>query len=103
MINIKVGDVIPVNEAKSGEGKYGTWYLVRVKAEKGYNAISVWASNAAEAKDIKGAARIAEIQSVRLSGKSLDGKWFPDYSIRARLEQADDIVSDDDDDDDMPF
>lgn len=88
MITLKAGSIIPVTEARSGEGQRGAWYKVDARAEKGYDKITVWATNPSDAKNIQGAAEIVKITSVTLTGHSYNGRWYSDYTINAELKQA---------------
>lgn len=88
MVNVKVGTVLDLTKARTGNGKYGDWMKVEVKAEKGYDRIDVWVTNAEEAKKFKVAGEITEIQSVKLGSRQYQDKWYPEYSINAKLKQA---------------
>lgn len=89
MIEVKVGGTIPLNESRSGSSGKGDWYLVPVKAEKGYDRVTVWATNPKEAATFRTVAVIDSIKSVKLTARQgKDGKWYPEYSIDAKLKQA---------------
>lgn len=89
MIELKVGSNIPVAESRRGSSSHGDWFLVPVKAEKGYDRITVWATNPKDAANIDTAAEIESIKSVKLTARQgKDGKWYPEYSIDAKLKQA---------------
>ena len=89
MIEIKVGGNIPLNESRSGSSGKGDWFLVPVKAEKGYDRVTVWATNPKEAAGINMVAEVESIKSVKLTARQgKDGKWYPEYSVNAKLKQA---------------
>ena len=90
MIELKVGSNIPLTgNTKTGASAHGDWFLVNVKAEKGFDRMTVWATNPKEAAAIDTVAEIESIRSVKLTARQgRDGKWYPEYSIDAKLKQA---------------
>ncbi len=86
MIELKEGMILPLTEARSGDGRRGPWYFVPARAEKGHDRITIWAANPQEAANLKGVAKLEKIRSVKLSArKGSDDKWYPDYSVEAVL------------------
>lgn len=85
---VEKGQSISLADMKSGEGSKGVWCLIPVKAERGYDAIDVWAVNAEEARYFTGEATIKDIRSVSISNtQSKDKtKWFKHYAINAVLD-----------------
>lgn len=85
-VSVKVGEVYPAKEMKSGMGKKGAWALLTVKAEKGYDKIDIWAMNPEEVKGAT-AVKVVSIGSAQISNqKSPDGtKWFTHYAVNAKL------------------
>ena len=88
MIEIKIGGEIPVNGALSGKTGKGPYWKVNVCADKGYDRIAVWATNPDEAAKITGMAKVVGIQSVRLGAHQYQNKWYPDYTVNAKLVQG---------------
>ena len=88
MIELKVGQEIPVTTAVKGKSNKGAYFKAEVKADRGYDKIQVWATNPDEAANIIGMAKIAEIKSVKLSAHQYKDKWYPDYMINAKLTQG---------------
>jgi hypothetical protein len=86
MIELKEGMILPLTEARSGEGRRGPWFFVPARSDKGHDRITIWAANPQEAAALTGVAKIAKIRSVKLSArKGNDEKWYPDYSVEAVL------------------
>ena len=86
-VAVKVGEIYPAKTLKSGMGKKGAWALLKVKAEKGYDEIDIWATNAEELKN-PGAVKEVGIESAQITNqRSQDGtKWYTHYSVNAKLE-----------------
>lgn len=87
---VKPGLVIPAGtNLKSGKSAKGAWAFALVKAQKGYDTIKVWASNA---EDIIGALAIevVSIDAVELKSRldEKSGKWFKDYSFTATVREC---------------
>lgn len=85
-VAVKTGEIYPAKTLKSGMGKKGAWALLKVKAEKGYDEIDIWATNAEELKNPQ-AVKVVSIDSAQITNqKSPDGtKWYTHYSINAKL------------------
>ena len=109
MIEIKVGQQIPLKDAKSGNSGRGAYLLIPVKDEKGYSRVTVWADNPAEVKNMSGSVVVEKITKVTLGRRQYQDKWYDDYSLRAILRQGEtDPVMFEQigltvDDDDLPF
>lgn len=108
MVEIKVGQEFPVTNAVKGKSNKGEYFKADVKADRGYDKIQVWATNPAEAMNITGMAKVAEIHSTKLSAHQYNGKWYPDYTVNAKLVQGATEVPDfmdaiPVDDTDLPF
>ena len=88
MVEVKVGGEIPVTVAVTGKSGKGPYWKVNVCAEKGYDKISVWATNPEEAGKIVGMAKVVGIQSVKLSAHQYQNKWYTDYTVNAKLAQG---------------
>lgn len=85
---VNVDDLIDCREAKSGTNARGNeWMLIPVKAEEGYNKLTLWPSNA---KECMGARYVKVKKIVRVSvtsRKSADGsKYYTDMSVTAKCE-----------------
>lgn len=89
---IKAGEIYPAKEWRSGQGSKGPWGFFRVKATKGYDKITVWASNPDQIVN-PASIKIVEIKAVELKGRKDEntGRWYSDYSVTAVLEKTDDI------------
>lgn len=91
-LSVKVGDVLSMAEAKSGEGSKGPWLFTVKKAEKGYDKITVWVSNPG---DVRGAETIevTGIESVTVRNRKYTDqsgmeKWAKDFQINATAKDA---------------
>lgn len=112
MIEIKKGDVISTTEGKSGEGKNGKYAMIPVKAEKGYDKITVWCANA-DNFDIsdKPSVRVADIISVKRSKRQYNDKWYENVDVNCVLEAVEEVSFGNEDtkgtvmndDEDLPF
>ena len=116
---VEKGQTVSLAEAKSGEGQKGIWMFVPVKAEKGYDRITLWVNNAEEARYFTGEAKIKDITAVSISHtQSKDKtKWYDQYSANVTLDGRngnretankglntfDDFMSIPDDDGGLPF
>ena len=88
MVEVKEGMTVSLADAKSGNGGHGPYFLVNVKADKGYDKIQIWATNAPEAAELKDAAVVKKIKSAKLGAHQYNGKWYNDYSVSAELAQG---------------
>lgn len=101
MVKVKVGDILPAKDMKSGTAQSGKqWAMLAVKAEKGYDKITVWAENPA---DIVGAAavKVVSVTDVVLKKDKRtmpDGtdRWYDNCNVTAKLEKAEGAYSGDD-------
>lgn len=90
MVNVKIGTIVKSDTLKSGlsENK-GKWLFGFVNAEKGYDRIQVWASNA-DKLDKDSDLTVTEILQVQLVNKKYekDGeeKWVQNTVVQAKLE-----------------
>lgn len=88
-IKLKAGEVYPCPDMRRGESDKGAWAFFKLKAEKGYDFMNVWASNP---EDIKGAkaVRIAKVNQVELKARfdERSQKWFRDLNVTCTLEKA---------------
>lgn len=109
MIEIKVGQQLPLKDAKSGSSGRGAYLLIPVKDEKGYSRITVWADNPEQVKNMSGTAVVEKITKVTLGRRQYQDKWYDDYNCRAVLKQgtAEPVMFEQVglsvDDDDLPF
>lgn len=88
MVEVKVGNEFKVAGAYTGKTNKGAYWKQNVCAEKGYDKIAVWATNPDEAARITGMAKVESIQSVKLGAHQYNGKWYPDYTVNAKLVQG---------------
>ena len=90
MVSLKIGTIIKTETLKNGVSETkGKWLYGFVNADKGYDRIQVWASNANDlttAYDLT----VAEILQVQLKNEKYekDGveKWVQKTIVQARLE-----------------
>lgn len=90
MVNVKIGTIIKNDTLKSGVSETkGKWLFGFVNAEKGYDRIQVWASNA-DKLDKDSDLTVTEILQVQLVNKKYekDGeeKWVQNTVVQAKLE-----------------
>ena len=90
MVEVKKGTIITATDIKAGTGKNGTWAFGKVKAEKGYDAITVWFANPEVYKDITDY-KIVSIESVKKTARKVKDaggaeKWYDEYSCNAVME-----------------
>ena len=85
MVNIKTGETIK-GKSRSGVSSKGEYFLIEKKAEKGYDKVTVWASNPG---DVQGATavKVAKINDISFGHRQnkQDGKWYPECSVHAEL------------------
>jgi len=79
--------IIDCAEKKSGVGSTGrTWMLVPVKAQEGYNRMTLWVSNADDCVN----ARYVKVQKILKvvvsSRKKPDGTYYTDTNVNANCE-----------------
>lgn len=88
MVEVEAGKVYNTTEKKCGMGKNGEYMMFIVKAEKGYDKITVWAAEGTITKDLKSAdaAKVKTIRKVRKSARQFNGKWMENYDVIADLE-----------------
>lgn len=89
MVKVKMGDVLPANEMKSGTGQRGAWAMIPVKAEKGYDKITIWATNPDDIKGAK-AVKVLSIEEASLSKSKKVGadgteKWYDNCNLQCKL------------------
>jgi hypothetical protein len=61
--------------------------MFHVKAEKGYDKLTVWVRNADLAKNLT-EAEIASIESVGIKNTKKDDKWYTDYTVNVTIKSA---------------
>lgn len=85
---VEKGQSISLSEARNGEGQRGLWMFVPVKAEKGYDSITLWVENAEEARYFTGTAVIKDILNVSINNtQSKDKtKWYKQYCASVILD-----------------
>ena len=84
---VEEGALVDCTGAKSGTSQSGhPWFLVPVKAEEGYNKLTLFASNAEECF---GAHYVKVKKIIRVSvtsRKATDGKFYMDTNVTAKCE-----------------
>ena len=88
MISVKPNETLKGKniDIRKGVSSKGEYFLVNKKAEKGYDKITVWASNPGDLQSAK-AVKVNSIKEVRYGHKQSqkDGNWYPEVSIVAEL------------------
>lgn len=89
---VKAGETYPAKDFRTGTGAKGAWALFKVKAEKGYDTINIWASNPEGLANAAGL-KIKRIEAVEVKSR-LDEKtnrWYKDYNVTAELVKTEDV------------
>lgn len=90
-LGIKVGDKIDMKEKRTGTTSGGKqWCMVNVKAETGYDSITVWVRNAQLASNFL-TGEVTEIHSVTLKnvrGKKDPSKWYKAYECEVTVKSV---------------
>ena len=87
-VKVKVGNIYPTLNKRTGVGQQGKPYLLfQVKAEKGTNRITVFATNPDNAA-VQNAetVRIKAISDCVLNARQYNNQWYQEYSVNAELE-----------------
>ena len=88
MISVKVNETLKGKNAviKKGISSKGEYFLVNKKAEKGYDKLTIWASNPGDLQSAK-AVKVNKIIETRYGHKQnpKDGNWYPEVSMVAEL------------------
>lgn len=112
-VTVRIGDKINASEIKTGTKGDNSWGMVKVKADKGYNTITLWIDNVADMDITATVYKIDKILSVSHNDRKYekDGqeKWAKD--INANVVIVPDAFSEIDDvpsnfeklDDAIPF
>lgn len=84
---VEVDALIDCSGAKSGTSASGNlWMLVPVKAQEGYNKLTLFVSNAKDCENAR-YIKVKKIQRVSVtSRKANDGKYYTDTSVTAKCE-----------------
>lgn len=82
-VKLKVDDVY--TEIKQGVGSKGRWGFATARAEKGYDRITVWFANPDDIPEGAYAVKVDEITEVGTENKQVNGKWYTQYYIRAKV------------------
>lgn len=86
MIELKLNEPLLATRQKTGTSQHGDWELISVKEENGKKTMTIWTTNAPSGVTEGGTFAIESIDSVKYgSRKGQDGKWYDDFSIRARV------------------
>lgn len=85
---VKVGEIYPCGDMRSGEGNKGAWAFFPVRAKKGYDKIKIWASNPGEIRNAA-SVQIVSIDAVELKAymNNQTQKWEKDFSATCTLKQ----------------
>lgn len=82
-LTVKVGEVY--TEIKRGVSAKGEYAFATARAEKGSDKISIFFSNPSEIPETAYAVSIDEIQDVTVSAKQVNGNWYKNFSITAKV------------------
>lgn len=80
---VKVGDVY--TEIKRGTSAKGEYAFAIARAEKGTDRISVFFDNISDIPETAYAVKVDEIKDVSISAKQINGNWYKNYSITAKV------------------
>jgi len=81
-----VGDVISCSGAKSGTSQNGkAWMLIPVKAEEGFNKLTLWVKNPEDARNAR-YVKIKSIDNASVTSRKTNDKYYTDMSVTARVE-----------------
>ena len=103
MIEVKRGQVVDASEAKFGEGKNGAYLMVPVKASKGKDKITLWATNPNDIHMPQRELKVSEIETVRKSARQYQDKWFDNYDANCKFEMVSPADTKDGSESDAPF
>lgn len=84
---VETDALVDCSNAKRGTSANGNqWMLVPVKAQEGYNKLTLFVSNASECENAH-YVKVKKIQRVSVSSrKATDGKYYTDTAVTARCE-----------------
>ena len=101
-VKVKVGDIY--TEIKRGTSARGSYGIATAKAEKGSDKISIFFSNPNDISDDTYAIEVEEILDASVTAKQIDGKWFKNYSVTAKVKPVEGgAVATEITDDGLPF
>ena len=88
-LELSVGDIVDLTDAKTGVNSQGEWLLAKVRSEKGADTIDVFASgdNAKEAKDWD-TGKVTAITKIRRSARQYNGKWIAIVAVDVKLSRG---------------
>lgn len=108
MVDLKVGDVINIDDHKSGESKGGFYFMVSVAGERGTDKLSLFCDNPQEVANFRShRAKVKNISGVQKSAfKNAKDQWTPSFKVFATLEEVVGLSTDElmaVDDSELPF
>lgn len=88
-VNVKPSEVYACTDLRSGDSQRGAWAFFKVKAQKGYDTINIWATNPDAIKGAQ-AAKVIRIDNVELKARlnEKNGQWYKDFNVTCTLERA---------------
>ena len=82
-VKVKTDEIY--TEIKQGVGAKGSWGFAIARAEKGYDRITIWFANPEDIPEGTYAIKVDEIKEVATENKQVNGKWYTQYNIRAKV------------------
>lgn len=82
-LTVKVGEVY--TDIRRGASAKGEYAFATAKAERGSDKISIFFSNPQDIPEDAFAVSIDEITDVSISAKQVNGQWYKNYSITAKV------------------
>ena len=112
-VTVRIGDKIPASEIKSGTNDGKAWGMAKVKADKGYNTITLWVDNVSDLDVTASVYKVDKILSIthndrKYTTKNGEEKWVKDIHADVVLvpdafTEVDDIKGFEKLSDDIPF
>ena len=84
-VTIKKGDIIVGDSVRTGTSAKGSYFMCRVKADKGNGKITIWNNDGFNCSD-GDQIRIVEIESCSHSSRKYQEKWYEETSAVCKLE-----------------
>ena len=82
-VKVKADDIY--TEIKQGVGAKGSWGFAIARAEKGYDRITIWFANPEDIPEGTYAISVDAIEEAAITNKQVDGKWYTQYNITAKV------------------
>ena len=107
MVELKKGDLLGRDMFKSGSSSRGSWMMAKLKAEKGYDTLTIFVDNS-DVQLIGNMVQVEAINSVKLTHRKYtkqDGAeaWTDDYQVNVTLVPYSEVPGFTRMDEDVPF